>query len=136
MDEISPGHIVVPKGGRPKATAKHLAVFMARLHYTEKLGKAYLADSELMALFGVSDPSVLRRMVTKASETAKRGVIVRSPDGWVIWVEGTANRATNLPVPLEGGACWVWCEGMREAQPSILRDVQHSLAWQQGYPSM
>ena len=119
--------ITIRKGGRPPALKKHLAIYMARLYFTEKLGKAYLADAQLMTLFGVKDDSALRRMVKKATKIAERGMTMHFGGGFMVWIEGRFDKAQMLPMPLAGGQSWVWREGLTEAVPGKVRDVRRSI---------
>lgn len=136
--EIPSGFVLVKKGGRPKAIPKHFAVHMARLYYTDKFGKAYLADEELMKLFDISDPSVIRRMVKKARQATKQFIVIRQDDltGLSFLIEGAGfDRAAHLPVVAEGMPVWVWRDGMTEALLATTKNVTHSISWRQSYPS-
>jgi hypothetical protein len=128
--DIPAGFVLRKAGGRPKSTAKHLAVFMARCHFEATFGKRYMADDELMKLWSISDSSVIRRMVVKATETAKHGVTMSHPDGWVLWAKGGFNRLSGVPSIQEGAELWFWTKGLKQAIPLRAVNVQTSFDWQ------
>lgn len=115
--EAPPGYVLVPRGGRPPKHARHFAVYLARLHYTEILKKKVLADEELCKQFELAEASVVRTMVKKAARLAQRGVSFRLETGLSVWVEGSLDRQAGrlVPLPLPGGSAWAWAPGMQEA---------------------
>lgn len=134
MEEVPRELITVPKGGRPKALAKHVAVYMARLYYKKKLGKAYLADEELMRLFDISDPSVIRGMTGKASRALlKRFVVYREPDrnGLSMLIERARaargpGRAVTFTVDVRDMHVWIWWDGLTKAIRTPIAGVRDS----------
>jgi hypothetical protein len=108
---IPDGFVLRKIGGRPKNTARDIAIFLARhwrtghLEELVKQADAWILDR--WSKDGISESAHIRRSLGKARDDMDKNMLTFSD-----------KFAVALKAPIaEGSPGWFWCEGMTKALP-------------------
>lgn len=134
---IPAGMVLIKKGGRPKADARNLAVYLTRVWRTEILGEQVKqADAWILDHWGNSNGITEESTIRRAIRAAKEGPMI---DHWIIRHANFYDPRTALgiyegPVIYEvfpvdekcvnGATVWTWKEGMKYAHQYTLNAPQ------------
>lgn len=110
--QVAPDYVLTRRGGRPKKTARDVAIFLAKHWRENELGElTKTADQWILDKWGkagISESAHIRAAVRRAKDTwVKRCFLIGSGDGRVM--------ACAAPI-CEGSLVWVWQSEMTEAQ--------------------
>lgn len=112
--KIPEGYVMIPKGGRPKKTARDIALFIAFLLKKEELGKVYLAHDWIMQNFKhVNDSGHVRACLKKAKKALPKSFFLAHIEGVTFLV----------PPPIANGSIlWGWAPGDENATEMVIRN--------------
>lgn len=132
-NKIPTGMVLIKKGGRPKADARNLAVYLTRVWRTEILGEQVKqADAWILNHWGNANGITEESTIRRAIRAAKDGPMV---DHWITREPNFYDPRTSFGIfdgpvlyqvyPIDekcinGATVWTWKEGMRHAHQYIL----------------